>query len=135
MTDHKQSVSVSSPASGSINIHAEYSGVLPHPSIVQQYDQLVPGAAREILNMAQTQQIHRMEMEKKEQEHDHKLLNSTLKLQLIGQVTAALIILSTLFISFYLIFTGHSIEGLVAVLLPLAGVAAVVIKGRKESSD
>jgi uncharacterized membrane protein len=42
----------------------EYRGPLPHPRILQQYDELQPGLAREIVNMALKEQEHRHEMEK-----------------------------------------------------------------------
>jgi uncharacterized membrane protein len=42
-----------------------FSGPIPPPQILAQYDQIVPGAAERILKMAETQEVHRHGIEKK----------------------------------------------------------------------
>lgn len=36
-----------------------YTGPIPHPAILQQYEQVLPGAAQEIVQMAVREQAHR----------------------------------------------------------------------------
>jgi len=43
-----------------------YKGPIPHPRILSGYDDIVPGAAREILDMAKAEQRHRHRMENRE---------------------------------------------------------------------
>jgi hypothetical protein len=40
-----------------------HKGPLPHPRILSGYDEIVPGAARDILDMARLEQRHRHRME------------------------------------------------------------------------
>lgn len=42
-----------------------YSGPIPSPKALQEYDVILPGAADRIIKMAESQQIHRMSMEQK----------------------------------------------------------------------
>lgn len=41
-----------------------FSGPLPHPAMLSQYEQISPGAAERIITMAESQSQHRQEMEK-----------------------------------------------------------------------
>jgi len=43
-----------------------HKGPLPHPRILGGYDEIIPGAAREILEMAKAEQRHRHTMENRE---------------------------------------------------------------------
>ena len=42
-----------------------HSGPLPHPDILNRYNEVVPGAAERILKMAENEQEHRLSMDKK----------------------------------------------------------------------
>jgi uncharacterized membrane protein len=44
-------------------IQSEFSGPLPPPAILAQYDRVVPGAAERIITMAEEQSRHRRPME------------------------------------------------------------------------
>ena len=48
-----------------IHISQGFQGPIPPPQILQQYEQIVPGAAERILKMAENQSKHRHTMEKK----------------------------------------------------------------------
>lgn len=55
----------SSKVSGRLEVHQEsYQGPLPHPKILHEYDQIVPGAAERIICMAEDQAKHRQSLEK-----------------------------------------------------------------------
>ncbi|MFA4845959.1 MAG: DUF2335 domain-containing protein [Patescibacteria group bacterium] len=41
----------------------EFSGPIPPPSLFRQYDQIVPGAAERLLQMAEKQATHRIQLE------------------------------------------------------------------------
>lgn len=45
-------------------VHQEFSGPLPQPEDLQRYDAIVPGAADRIIAMAETQALHRQDIEK-----------------------------------------------------------------------
>jgi uncharacterized membrane protein len=40
-----------------------HQGPLPHPAVLKQYDEIVPGAAERIITMAEQQARHRQELE------------------------------------------------------------------------
>lgn len=42
-----------------------YAGPLPHPNILEKFEQILPGAADRILKQAEAQTEHRIEIEKK----------------------------------------------------------------------
>lgn len=52
------------------SVFAAYSGPVPPPEILRQYDELVPGAAARILAQAEQQTSHRIYLEKKVIESD-----------------------------------------------------------------
>lgn len=45
-------------------IKEEFSGPIPHPDIIEKYEQILPGAADRIISMAEKQASHRQDMEK-----------------------------------------------------------------------
>jgi len=49
-----------------------FSGPLPPPSVLSQYNQVVPGAAERIIAMAESQSEHRQQLENKVIESDIK---------------------------------------------------------------
>jgi len=76
---------------GSIIVHKEqvqsFSGPLPHPEILRQFDQISPGAAERIIKMAEDQSLHRRELERKVIESD---ISSSKLGQILGFVIAVI---------------------------------------------
>lgn len=68
-------------------IHSEFSGPLPHPDILARYEDILPGAATRIFEMAEQQAFHRRDMEKKS-------LNLTGRDALLGIVLGFILALS-----------------------------------------
>lgn len=126
MTDHKQSLTVTAEG-GAIKLDAEYNSSLPHPNIVEQYEALVPGAAKMILEMAKEQSDHRRHMERSVHDRAYYALCRQQRLQLIGQMSALGILITILGSAVYLLSHGKSIEGIAALLVPAATVAGVVL--------
>ena len=50
-----------------LHLKEEYSGPIPHPNILKQFEEVIPGSADRILKMAEKEQEHRHEFEKEEQ--------------------------------------------------------------------
>lgn len=46
-------------------IKSEFSGPIPPPSIIKDYEEILPGAADRIISMAERQATHRQEMERR----------------------------------------------------------------------
>lgn len=61
-----------------------FSGPLPHPGILKQFDDVVPGAAERIIKMAENQSEHRRNLEK-------SVIDSDIKRSKYGQVLGFII--------------------------------------------
>jgi uncharacterized membrane protein len=73
-----------------------FSGPIPHPKILKQYNEIVPGSANRIIKMAEKQQSHRIYLEK-------AVINSDINMAKRGQnfgfiITIGLIIIGTGFV-------------------------------------
>ena len=74
-----------------------YQGPIPSPEDFKEYEAVLPGASKEILDMAKSQQGHRTEMEKKIVEHEIK---SEDRGQLFGFILGVLCIVGALLASY-----------------------------------
>jgi uncharacterized membrane protein len=92
-------------------VGAHYSGPLPPPRMLEEYNSVLPGLAERIVNLAEN-----------DQRHVHKMDRGYLVLRFTGQVAALLIALAGLVIGGLLIADGHNIEGLTALIIGLAPV-------------
>src|SRR3990167_1317930 len=76
-----------------VNHQEQFSGPIPHPSLLQKYNEIVPGAAERILVMGEQQSKHRMELEKDVIESDIKKSEQgqkyAFRIAILGLVIAA----------------------------------------------
>lgn len=118
-----------SPEQPSLMISASaWVGPLPHPDVLQGYESVIPGAANRILEMAERQSEHRMQM-------DQMVIAGGSRRSYLGLVAG--FVLSALVIGggIYLIATGHDWAGASLVGLNLAGLAGVFVYGSKSRRD
>lgn len=104
-------------------MRTRFSGPLPLPSHLDQYNHIVPGAGERILKMAENQSQHRQECEKREIKDNSR--NSLLGL-LFGFSICLLVIGSGV----YLIVVGKTTEGLIGLLVPMATLVTAFIWGK-----
>jgi len=97
-------------------------GPLPHPDILRQYDEICPGSAERLMNMAERQSTHRMSMESTVVNGDDKRANR-------GLVFGLVISLAFLIVSGLLIYSGHDWAGAALASLDIIGLAAVFVVG------
>lgn len=95
---------------------ATFSGPLPHPEILAKYDAIVPGAAAQIIQMAQKQSDHRMDLER-------KVIEGELRRAAQGLACAFIMGLAILAGGVWSILRGHDTAG---ASLVVTGIAAVV---------
>lgn len=60
------------PQSSLVAFREHYPGPLPHPSILSGYDQIVPGAAERIIQMAERDQQHKIDISNAALHAQHK---------------------------------------------------------------
>ena len=104
--------------------HQSWSGPLPSPAHLQAYEEVYPGLAEEIVQMAKQQAGHRQEMEKTDLVGGQW---SALRGQVFGFTIGMTAIVGTV----WLISTGHPAYGVTGLLAAIAGLVGVFIVDKK----
>ena len=114
------------PTSGCARLEARiehFEGPLPHPSLLQAYEEIVPGAAVRILALLESQVAHRHEMER-------TVIRGNVSAQRWGQIGAFVVSMTTVGGGIWLSAHGQSTTGLAAIVTALVGLAGVFIAGK-----
>lgn len=113
----------------SLEVSRYFSGPLPHPSILAEYNKAVPDAAERILRMAEKQQ----EASIKNQTYQ---LQKTAESSKRGQYMGFIVALLCLICSFVLLFMGKAVTGLVTMgASAVAVMAAIGSANNKNNSE
>ncbi len=99
-----------------------YSGPLPHPAILEKFEQILPGSAERILKMAESQSEHRQCIEK-------VVIRSGSRNSLLGIVSALLISLGFLAVAWFAIRNGHAGAGTFLGTINIVGLAGIFVYG------
>ncbi|MBE8189401.1 MAG: DUF2335 domain-containing protein [Candidatus Thioglobus sp.] len=89
----------------------EFSGPIPPPLVLEQYQKILPTAPERIISMAEKQQNYR-----------HSTTNKALKIKNKGQLYGFLLMVLIMFLSAYALFLGYekfAIMGMIFVAVPL----------------
>jgi uncharacterized membrane protein len=110
-----------------------FTGPLPHPDYLQQYEQIYPGAAQIIFTTFQQLAAHQMEMEK-------QALDSDTRRSSLGIVAGFLIAVALIVGGFVAICLGHDWAGATVIVSCIVGLAGVFVYGtqsrkKQESGD
>ena len=105
---------------------ASYTGPIPPPGQLEQYNKVLPGAADRIITMAEQQSAHRHVIEMLTVKANAR--NSTL-----GVVSAFILGIGTIAGCVFLVFSGHEWPGAVLGSAGLIGLASVFIYGTRSS--
>lgn len=111
-----------------VTLQKSHSGPLPSPETLAGYSSLIPNGADRIMQMAEKQQEHRMQMEK-------SVIKSQMAQSNIGQFLAFFIGLAALGASTYCIVTGHEWSGSILGLGGLTSLVTAFIKGKSEQAE
>lgn len=103
---------------------SKFSGPIPPPAILAEYDQLIAGGADRILKMAENQAEHRQSLEK-------SVIKSDNIRAYLGQNFAFIICMTGLCWAGYLILQGHGVEGCTIFGANLVSMASLFIYGKK----
>jgi len=102
-----------------------YSGPLPHPAILKQYEEFIPGSAEKIIKIFEKQTNHRHFLEKKNLENSHNQIKT-------GQYLGFFICLSSIISGTICALYGAILPGSLFGTAGVAGLAAVFIYGSKK---
>ncbi len=103
----------------------EYSGPLPPPQALEQYNNIIPNGAERIMVMAEKQSEHRRTLEA-------KVLNTDSRNSLLGIIFALILGLSTVIVGGIVIHTGQAWSGTILGSAGLVGLVSVFIYGTKQ---
>lgn len=115
-------------AQTSLEIVEDFSGPIPHPQLLQQYDQVCPGAADRIIRTMEQEAAHRHDMER-------AALRADIIDTRIGQTCAFIIVLATLSVGAYTAINGAPIIGGIFGTSGMVGVVAAFIYGRRKRAN
>jgi uncharacterized membrane protein len=101
-----------------------HQGPLPHPAVLKQYDDVVPGAAERIMRMAEQQAMHRQDLEAS------VIRTDNLK-SLLGMVFGFIIALVGFGGGLYAAFSGQPFWGGAVSIGTLASVVIAFIYGTR----
>ncbi|EIY8042695.1 DUF2335 domain-containing protein [Vibrio vulnificus] len=105
-----------------------YSGPIPPPAMLHEYDQVQDGFANRIVTMAEKEQAHRHGIE-------NRGVNGAISKDVRGQYFALICSLVMIVCCTYLISNGHEISGSILGGSTLVGLAYVFITGRKSKNS
>lgn len=112
-------------------VRMEFSGPLPHPSILAGYDRVLPGLANRIVQMAEAEQRHEQDMREKALAADIGELRAGRMEARVGQVFGLLIGLGGLASATFIAISGSPIAGGAIGFMSLGSLVAVFIRGRQ----
>jgi uncharacterized membrane protein len=105
-----------------------FSGPLPPPQMLAQYNDIVPNGAERIVAMAEKQQTHRQNIEA-------RAVKGNLTDQRLGLLLGFAVMMSVAGAGFWCVVHGKDTAGLTALLGSIGGPVAAFIYGRKKQSD
>ena len=101
---------IPAPSQGTVRaVRMSFSGPLPHPQVLAQYNEAVPDGAERVFRMTEKQAQHRQGLEVR------------------AQVFAFVLGLISLLGGIALIALGNSVEGLVALVAAIAGLGGAFV--------
>lgn len=105
---------------------ASFSGPLPHPSLLEHYNRVIPNAAERILRMAEQEGEHRHLIEK-------TLVHAQAAQLKLGSIFAFILGMTTVVGGLVLLFLGKDIGGLGSLIAGLGALVAAFIAGSRRS--
>lgn len=99
-----------------------FSGPLPPPDVLARYNDAVPNGAERIMQMAEKQTDHRMDLEKQVVSADIRRSNA-------GLVAGLIVALAFLVVSYLLIDDGHDEAGTILGTVDIGSLVGVFIYG------
>jgi uncharacterized membrane protein len=104
---------------------AYFSGPIPPPSVLAQYNDVLPNGADRIMTMAERQSQHREALEK-------RVVDGNVASQTRGSYFAFILLLITIVGGLYLLHEGKSVVGLSAIVASVGGAVGVFFYSKRE---
>ena len=114
------------PDNGVLLVGESFSGPLPPPSVLAEFEQVEPGAANRIISMTENQLRHNQEMEK-------LVVNSTVGDSRLGVWLAFILVIVVSVGGVIVAVLGHSVAGAVICISVIGGIVGTFIYGTRLS--
>lgn len=105
----------------------EFSGPLPHPRTLAEYDEALPGLAERLVTAWEEESRHRRSIELEAVGMDKKLVGNEVFLSRLGMASAFVLALVFLGAAVWLVLAGHEVAGTVLGSFDLVALASVFI--------
>jgi uncharacterized membrane protein len=121
----KQQYVAHQAAQTTIQAHA---GPLPNPETLAQYNSIIPDGAERIMKMAESQALHRQDLEQ-------YMVRTSSRLAYFGVSSAFVISMTAILCGFYLVLSGFQISGTIFTGMGLSGLTATFIYGTQSQRE
>ena len=114
-----------------IHQSVSFSGPLPHPDILKKFNEVYPGAAKIIIDMAQSQSEHRQILEK-------SVINSDIINSKLGLIFGFIIGMTGILAGAFIITVGQIVAGTVLSFMSLSSLVGTFVygsQGRKKERE
>lgn len=115
--------------------HHQFSGPLPPPALLNEYNLIVPGLAERIVTMAEKEQAQRHEQERNINNTNIQIASNDASMRATGQWMAFFIAILGMGISGLLIYKDHSIAGTIMGGGFLVALVAVFMTGQHQKEQ
>lgn len=102
-----------------------YSGPIPHPALLKEFNEVIPNGADRIMTMAENQSSHRIKLEE-------TIVEANNRDSLLGVIFAGFIGLIATIGGIYLISQDKGIQGFIVLIGNLGALVGVYLKGSSE---
>lgn len=102
-----------------------YSGPIPHPALLKEFNEVIPNGADRIMTMAEKQSSHRLKLEE-------DIVKANNRDSLLGVIFGGCIALSAIIGGIWLISINKSPQGLGIIITSLVGLVSVYLTGRHQ---
>ena len=111
-----------------VSIARSFSGPLPHPEILAEYERILPGCAHRIMTSFESQTAHRISLES-------HAVREQLSQSSKGQILGGIIVLTSLGISAWMGFLGHEVLAGTLGTTTVVSLATIYFLGKISQSD
>ena len=113
-----------------VQVERRHLGPLPPPEQLRAYEEIIPGAAREIWEDYRSRVRHREELERRDQQMEQQALTANITMTRRAQLFAFAGAILFGMMAFILVLAGHDTAGMVIFGTTIVGYVGAFIAGR-----
>lgn len=113
---------------------SRFSGPLPPPALLADYEKAVPGLAAQIVSMARQEQDHRHSLDREDQRIVGKNMSATANDTRVGQLLGAMVAIGVLVVAAYMVRKDYPAAAAFMTAADLGSLVGVFIYGKQRSN-